>query len=1385
MADRAAGYGALPPDAQRILRVLSVVCEPVGQQALQKVLHALGWRDSQGVPLGQRMDKDLRERLLAEGLIEQTRAGLTCHPDLLEPLTRETVADGTFAAIAAAAERVVPSGPRHAWKQPTPEQLLREVRLALYVGDESKVLEVLGMDRAESASRIPFSVVAPLSRVCIHSPDPAWIARLSPRLQIFALAPLLRESALDLVADPESYGLMERLLTPLAAAHVDAAEALVWQRLLRGRLGEAAVPLAGREDPEALVLHGWLAFLRGDYGRAIARVELAELAVRRQTRKRNIYTPGLPGALYLAALLHRGDRADYERVQRQVALCQRAPVSDPLEPVYRVLGELASVLAGRQRPEESYWLKGSIAGYGPFPTLFQAYAVAWLGAPVPGDLLPALAAYAGQAARAGLDWYALEAVALLGALGYKGELPTCGDPPADLVLATRLLAPRSAWEIALEALQAVAGEGAGDKASPAEGSAQRLAWMLSLQGGIATLEPREQRRTKAGAWTQGRPVALQRLADDPDRFPYLTAQDRQICACILREQERSWYNGQVRTLYRLDQDRALVVAAGHPSVLRAGAHTPLELVRGAPVLAAERRARDMLVRIDPFPPEGRSVLPLEEGTQRIRLVEFDARHRQIARILGPDGLRIPKGGEERLLAGLATLVPLLTVHSDIGGPAEGAESVPADPRPHLHLTPLEGGLMLELRVHPFGSFGPQIRPGQGRATLFAERDQQAVRCTRDLDGELEAARAVLEHCPTLAGGAGWDWVLDDLELALAALEQLHALGEAVVLDWPAGKPIALTREAQVAQMRVAIRQRGDWLAIDGGLTLDDGRVLGMRELLDRVAAASGRFVPLGEGEFLVLSRALRRRLEGLRGLTDKGRFHPLVAPAIEEAVGGMALTSDKAWKGLLQRLAEANDLDPRVPSTLQAELRDYQVEGYQWLSRLAHWGAGACLADDMGLGKTVQALALILSRAPQGPTLVVAPLSVCGNWIDEARRFAQTLRPHRFGAGDRASVLKEAGPFDLIVASYGLLQTEGERLAQIQWETVVADEAQAFKNALTKRSQAVMRLRASFRLILTGTPIENHLGELWNLFRFINPGLLGSMEAFNRRFAVPIEQSRVEPGADRGARQHLRQLLRPFILRRLKSEVLSELPPRTEITLGLEFSAGEQALYEALRRQAIERVDEAAGDQAGTERMVILAEIMRLRRACCHPRLVLPESDLPSAKLEAFSEIVDELLENHHKALVFSQFVDHLGLIRQHLDARGIPYQYLDGSTPEAQRHASVAAFQSGEGELFLISLRAGGAGLNLTAADYVIHMDPWWNPAVEDQASDRAHRIGQERPVTIYRLVAKGTIEERILRLHATKRDLADGLLAGTGDGGRLSYADMLALVRGGEAGD
>ena len=337
---------------------------------------------------------------------------------------------------------------------------------------------------------------------------------------------------------------------------------------------------------------------------------------------------------------------------------------------------------------------------------------------------------------------------------------------------------------------------------------------------------------------------------------------------------------------------------------------------------------------------------------------------------------------------------------------------------------------------------------------------------------------------------------------------------------------------------------------------------------------------------------------------------------------------------------------------------------------------------------------------------------------------------------------------------------------------IVLDEAQAIKNATTKRFQAAIQLNGNFKLALSGTPIENGLDELWSLFRFIAPGLLGSKESFQKKFMTPLDKEK-----DQARRQALKNLIKAFILRRTKTNVLQELPPKTEQTIHIDMEPEEKAFYEAVRQTAIDNITN--NDQKGGQRKIhILAEITRLRRACCHPKLVDNNIDIPSSKLKVFLELVDELLQNNHKALIFSQYVSYLDLVRAELDKKGIDYQYLDGSTAAAERQKRVNAFQEGKSSLFLLSLKAGGAGLNLTAADYVIHMDPWWNPAVEDQASDRAHRMGQQRPVTIYRLVMKDSIEERILALHKDKRDLADDLLDGSQHVTKLTEDDLIKLM-------
>jgi SNF2 family DNA or RNA helicase len=388
--------------------------------------------------------------------------------------------------------------------------------------------------------------------------------------------------------------------------------------------------------------------------------------------------------------------------------------------------------------------------------------------------------------------------------------------------------------------------------------------------------------------------------------------------------------------------------------------------------------------------------------------------------------------------------------------------------------------------------------------------------------------------------------------------------------------------------------------------------------------------------------------------------------------------------------------------------------------------------------------------------LIIAPTSVGSNWQRESEKFAPSLRPMLYREHDRQTLIDSAGPGDLIITSYQLLQRDVDRFTKRAWNTLVLDEAQFIKNFNTKTAQAVRQIEADWHLALSGTPLENHLGELWSLMRTVSPGLLGSWEKFRKNFAEPIERHRS------------------------KKEVLSELPERTEVVRLAEFSEAERKKYDAARLAALNELTQGGSEDSDPQmRIRVLAWLTRLRQLACHPRLVDKRWDKSSAKLDLFMEIVSELREGEHRALVFSQFVQHLSLLRESLDRVGIKYQYLDGATPAAKRQEAVDAFQAGEGDLFLISLKAGGTGLNLTAADYVIHMDPWWNPAVEDQATDRAHRLGQLRAVTVYRLVAKDTIEQQILALHEDKRELIAGVLDGADRAGRLSTDELISLIR------
>jgi superfamily II DNA or RNA helicase len=771
-----------------------------------------------------------------------------------------------------------------------------------------------------------------------------------------------------------------------------------------------------------------------------------------------------------------------------------------------------------------------------------------------------------------------------------------------------------------------------------------------------------------------------------------------------------------------------------------------------------------------------------EGAARASVLQLTRDHKRVIDLIGA-GLEIPGEGVEAAQDLVADLAGLFEVHSQI---ATAVPETVGDATIHAQLSSTGSGLRLRLTVQPFLGGGPRYAPGVGGERVIT--DVNGARCAvfRDLSAERRGLAAVLEALPSLReqGGDDAEWTLEEPEQCLEVVSELQSLDTGVCVEWPAGKKIQVTRRYRSKDFLMTIGGGAgcDWFDVSGRLVLDDGRVLPMQRLIELTRANGGCYLPLGDAGFLALSSGLRRRLDELAvsgaPQADGGlRVSVFAAGTLAGTIEDMAFDADPEWHARLERLRQSQSLELAAPSSLQAELRPYQTQGFQWMVRLAHWGAGACLADDMGLGKTVQAIAMLLHRAADGAALIVAPTSVCPNWTLELARFAPTLNIRIFGETDRESLMSSVAAFDVVVCSYALLHQEIELLTSRRWHSVVLDEAQAVKNFATKRAQAVLRLSADFRLATTGTPVENRLDELWMLFRFLNPGLLGSRESFNERFSVPIERRQ-----DASARAGLKRLIAPFLLRRNKSEVLSELPPRTEIVHVVEPSEQERAFHEALRRSAIDAI--TSGRLSPEQRRFqVLVELTRIRRACCDPRLVAGDTGidgLSGAKLDAFAELALELAAGGHKVLVFSQFVDYLRLLREKLDVLGLSYQYLDGSTAAADRGKAVRAFQSGEGDFFLLSLKAGAYGMNLTAADYVIIADPWWNPAVEDQAAGRAHRMGQQRPVTVYRLVVKDSVEERIMSLHRDKRALAEGLFDGEEFGKALSVEELAALLRG-----
>ncbi|MBI4719161.1 MAG: DEAD/DEAH box helicase [Planctomycetes bacterium] len=574
-----------------------------------------------------------------------------------------------------------------------------------------------------------------------------------------------------------------------------------------------------------------------------------------------------------------------------------------------------------------------------------------------------------------------------------------------------------------------------------------------------------------------------------------------------------------------------------------------------------------------------------------------------------------------------------------------------------------------------------------------------------------------------------------------------------------------------AAMRLDTLIGYDWRVALGDDALSVEEISALAAAKEPLVRLRGRWIEAQPAEAQAALQFLRTRGTGRITLLEALRL----SYTVDDFDTGIPVMGMRAT-GWIDKLLSASDHDTRIepaptPAGFVGELRPYQRRGLDWLAFLARHGLGACLADDMGLGKTVQLIAMLLHEREtgqaRGPTLIVVPMSLVGNWQRELARFAPPLRVMVHHGLERLSgpnFVEEAGRHDVVISTYGLTHRDLEHLAQVDWHRVALDEAQNIKNPAAKQAVAVRSLRAVHRAALTGTPVENRLSELWSIMDFLNPGYLGAAADFRRRFAIPIERHH---DADRG--QRLRHLIRPFVLRRLKGDpnIQLDLPDKLEMTVFCNLTREQAALYEAVVQDMLAQIDVAGGIQ---RRGLILATLVKLKQICNHPAQFLRDSSaLPqrSGKCSRLTEMLEEVVAEDHRALIFTQFREMGHLLQKHLqEALSRPILFLHGGTPQKSRDLLVEQFQSGADEtrLLILSLKAGGVGLNLTAANHVFHFDRWWNPAVEDQATDRSHRIGQDKQVQVHKFVCIGTLEERIAGIIEQKRALARNII-GSGE--------------------
>lgn len=1176
--------------------------------------------------------------------------------------------------------------------------------------------------------------------------------------------------------------MLERAKRDFAQLHKDAHLPIIDALIVAGQLSAAYILLNSLVNTPTDTLqtrYGWLDFIEGNLNSALNRYGDALENQQQKNYGNEFYFSTITGIFYIFALIKDNSPSSIGNA----ISCTRAARNNPLYGrIYSQLHYYINYLRGfhDERP-----ILGNDAT--PLDRFISCFVDFWCNGGLPDeDSQQTIYQLKEQAREAGLCWIENE----LGEIKYRSRFVRYSEEKPDsfpcvpLVDCVKIV---PTWSSNLDTI-------AFDLSMSISHKPYRAIWSIAFSPESPTevqLELYEQHQSKKGRWSKGQKIPIERLRRGLRRdgvWPvYFTPQDIRAASVLLQleqkaaEQKQPEHQGHNDVLLYLTDCQRLFWADDE-------AQNHVQVVLEEPYVQLLKSEEPGHVTFKLFPDVSRNstLTAIRYADGSLHLFCFKQFHLQLYERV-KKGFLIPEQAFPQLKSIFLQIAKTMTIKSDYGlDTFDYLETQIVRPQPILRLElKTSGELHVELLMQPFAKDETLCRPFEGTQAVLVHENGRLIRKLRDQKCEEEIVQNILETCHTLNTAtdvAPFQWLVENQEAAFQLMTQIQNLSDCCNVYWKQERKISVSKRISFGDVSMSAKHGSHWLDIDGNVTVDEQLTLSFQKLLELARTQKGNFIQIDDTQILCLADEFRATLDNLNCIGQHTRsrtqFNTLALPVLQVMLDNFAeVDISPEWREQLRQIDEAKNLEVPPPENLAptTRLREYQLEGYRWLMRLDHWRAGACLADDMGLGKTIQTIAFIAQKAAEGPILIVAPTSVCPNWTDEIARFAPSLQTVVFGPGDRAEILRNMKPGMVMISSYGLLQSQVSTFTDTVWRVVVLDEAQAIKNVQAKRSQAALQLKAKFRIATTGTPIENNLGELWTLFQFITPGLLcSSKQAFQARFPTSGEDS----CQDAASMQQLNTLIKPFLLRRKKDEVLTELPAKTEKTIRIELSPEERSFYEAVRRNLIQEIDCDNIDKE--QRCRILKAITKLRQAACNPKLIDPTTTLTSAKLEEFKSLITDLQQCGHATLVFSQYVKHLDIIRPTLHELNISFEYLDGATPSKDREEAVRNFQAGKADVFLISLKAGGLGLNLTRADNVIILDPWWNPAVEDQAADRAHRLGQSRPVTIYRLIAHDTIEDQIIELHNRKKDLAIQLLEGSNIALNLSSEELLKLIQG-----